>query len=80
MNDKVIDTGRLPTVKTLDEFFANDESMCQFIPYLQANEDFISVLEQFVTNAKSGDDLRTNMLAFIQERKDFVNTAHENFP
>jgi len=80
MNDIVLNTGRLPTVETLDEFFANNKSMCHFIPYLQANEDFISVLEQFVANAKSDDDLRINMLAFIEERKDFVNTANKNLP
>lgn len=79
-DDAVLDTGQLPTASSLKEFFENSSIFGGFIPYLQANEDLIPVLEKLVENSKSYESLKSNMLAFIQDRKNFVEAANNNLP
>lgn len=62
------------------EYVAVEGSHACFLGYLEATEEIVESLEQRMTQARSFEELKKELLVFCAERKDFLKYAFDNLP
>lgn len=51
-----------------------------FVGYFEANEHVVKALEPMIKKARDFEELKSELLEFVKQRKSFIRYAGKNFP